>query len=710
MLNAESLNAIFRPRSVAVIGASRREGAIGRVIFEKLLESDFNGPVFPVHPTATYVHSVKAYPSIKAVPDPVDLAVIAVKRDLVLNVVKECAEAGVKGLIVITAGFREVGEEGRKLENEILEVVRAHNMRMVGPNCMGVICTDPQVNLNATFAPAVPRRGHIGFVSQSGALGVTILEHAAKLNLGVSMFISIGNKADVAGNDVLDYWRNDPSVEVILMYLESFGRPQQFIRLAQDISRKKPIIIVKSGRTKSGARAASSHTGALAETDVLYDAMFQQCGIIRADTIEEMFDFAMGLANQPLPRGNRVAIITNAGGPGILAADACENLGLQLPRLSDEVQAKIRKQAAAEASLGNPVDLLAAATEEEFRHALSCVLKSDEVDAAIVIFVPPVVTDPIKVAHSVSRAMEGSDKPVMGCFMGVKGVASSIQELQRRGIPAYEFPESAAKTLRAMVDYAQWRSKTISPPVRFQVDRPAAAEIVEKAIAQKRSRLLDHEAFQMLRAYGFPIAETRIGRNWPEIRDAAREIGYPVVLKLSGEDILHKTELQAVRVNIQDEQALQREFDALYRIFENQTGRSDDVRFLVQEMAAGNREVMLGIHHNPKFGPMIAFGLGGVWVEVFRDVIFRFAPLSAEIAEEMVHSIRGAGILKGVRGEPSVDLPLLIESLQRLSQLALDFPQIRELDINPFIVSPAREHCKIVDVRILLQSATDKNV
>ncbi len=708
MMNTESLNAIFRPRSVAVIGASRREGAIGRVIFEKLLDSDFNGPVFPVHPAAAYVHSVKAYRSIRAIPDPVDLAVIAVKRDRVLDVVKECAEAGVKGLIVITAGFRETGEEGRRLEEQILTVVRKHNMRMVGPNCMGVICTDPDVNLNATFAPAVPRRGRVGFVSQSGALGVTILEHAAKLNLGVSMFISIGNKADVAGNDVLDYWRDDPSVEVILMYLESFGRPQQFIRLAQDISRKKPIIIVKSGRTQSGARAASSHTGALAETDILFDAMFQQCGIIRADTIEEMFDFAMGLANQPLPRGNRVAIITNAGGPGILAADACENLGLRLPRLSDEIQAKIRKHVSPEASLNNPVDLLAAATEEEFRYALSCVLQADEIDAAIVIFVPPVVTDPIKVAHSVSMAMEGSDKPVMGCFMGVKGVASSIRELQRRGIPAYEFPESAAKTLRAMVDYAQWRSKTISPPVPFSVDRAAVAEIIEAAVAQQRRRLLDHEAYRVLQAYGFPVAQTHICRDWQEVREAAQTIGYPVVLKLSGESILHKTELRAVRVNIADETALRREFDELAEILARQEDADPEARFLVQEMARGHREVMLGIHHNPKFGPMIAFGLGGVLVEVFRDVVFRFAPLSQEIAEEMVHSIRGAAILRGVRGEPPVDFALLTESLQRLSHLALDFPQIGELDINPFIVAPDREQCKIVDVRILLHTAEGK--
>ncbi|MFQ6112661.1 MAG: acetate--CoA ligase family protein, partial [bacterium] len=446
-----SLDAIFRPKSVAVVGASSQKGGLGREIFDKLLNSDFNGPIYPVNPKARFIHSVKAYPSIADIPDQVDLAILVVRKELVLPIIRACAQCGVKGVIVITAGFKETGAKGAELERQIVEIIRSYGMRMIGPNCMGVINTDPEVRLDATFAPSVPRRGNVGFVSQSGALGQTILEHTQALNLGVSMFVSVGNKADVSGNDLLEYWRDHPSVEVILMYLESFGNPRKFIQLAREVSLRKPIVVVKSGRTSSGARAASSHTGALAGMDMAFDALFKQCGVIRANTIEEMFDIALGLANLPLPKGNRLAIITNAGGPAIMAADACESLGLVVTKLGEKTKENLRARLVPEASVNNPVDLLAAGGPEEFQFALHEVLLDENVDSAIVIFVAPLITDPTQVAQKISQVAEKFDKPVMGCFMGVKGVATGVEELRRHRIPTYSFPESAARALASMV-------------------------------------------------------------------------------------------------------------------------------------------------------------------------------------------------------------------------------------------------------------------
>ncbi|RMF63793.1 MAG: GNAT family N-acetyltransferase, partial [Calditrichaeota bacterium] len=402
----KSLDAIFRPASVAVVGASTQKGTLGREIFDKLLDTDFNGPIYPVNPKAKYIHSVKAYARISDVPGRVDLAVVVVRKEFVLDVVKECAESGVKGVVVITAGFKETGPKGAELEREILKVVKENGMRMVGPNCMGLINTDPEVRLDTTFAATVPPRGNVALASQSGALGQTILEHAYQLNLGISMFVSLGNKADVSGNDLLEYWREDPSVDVILMYLESFGNPRKFIRLAKQVSRRKPIIVVKSGRTRSGARAATSHTGALAGMDVAFDALFRQTGVIRADTINEMFDFAMGFANLPLPEGRCVAIITNAGGPGIMAADACESHGLEVVDLEESTRRKLREGLVPDASVNNPVDLLAGAQPDEFQFALRQVLEDKHVDAVIVIFVAPIITDPTQVARKISEVVQ----------------------------------------------------------------------------------------------------------------------------------------------------------------------------------------------------------------------------------------------------------------------------------------------------------------
>ncbi|MFQ5706015.1 MAG: acetate--CoA ligase family protein [bacterium] len=695
-----SLDAIFRPKSVAVVGASTQRGVLGREIFDKLLGSDFNGPVYPVNPKAQYIHAVKAYPRISAIPDQVDLAVLVVRKEFVLDIIRECADCGVKGVIVLTAGFKETGARGAQVERQMVEILQAHRMRMVGPNCMGVINTESEVRLDATFAPVVPEPGNVGIVSQSGALGQTILEHAQNLNLGVAMFASVGNKADVSGNDLLEYWRDNPHVEVILMYLESFGNPKKFVQLAKQVSKKKPIIIVKSGRTVSGARAATSHTGALAGMDVAYDALFKQSGVIRADTIEEMFDFALGMANLPRPKGNRVAIITNAGGPAIMAADACESLGLEVAKLRNETKARLREKLVPEASVQNPIDLLAGGGPDEFQFALDEVLRDKNVDAAIVIFVAPIITDPTQVALKISQVAAKFEKPVLGCFMGVKGVATGVEELHRRRIPAYAYPESAARTLAAMVKYSEWLKKKTGTVPEFDVDKETVAAILAQAIRENREDLNFREITRILRCYHIPFVQSRVCKNVAEILTAAREMAWPLVLKLSSEEIIHKTEVGGVKVDLRSEQELQNAYRQMFAALEQRNIPMQSVSFVVQEMLAAGRETIVGFHSVKNFGSLVMFGLGGIYVEVMNDVAFRIAPLTDLDAARMIREIKGRPILEGIRGEAPVHLGIIEETLLRLSQLTLDFPQIVEMDINPFLVFPEKAKCRGVDARM----------
>ncbi len=695
-----SLDAIFRPKSVAVVGASSQKGGVGREIFDKLLASDFNGPIYPVNPKADFVHSVKAYPSVASLPEPVDLVVIVVPRGAVFRVVEECAQKGVKGLVVISAGFKEVGDDGARVERKIVETIKKHGMRLVGPNCMGVINTDPDVRLDATFGPTIPIRGNVAFVSQSGALGVTILEFANQLNLGVSMFVSVGNKADISGNDLLEYWKDDGSIDVILMYLESFGNPRKFTRLAREVSQTKPIIVVKSGRTASGARAASSHTGSLAGTDMAFDALFKQCGVIRADTIEEMFDISLAFANQPVPTGNRVGIVTNAGGPGIMAADACESLRLEIADLSEETKKKLRDYLPPEASVENPVDLIASGDEEAFQYALDQVLQDDNIDAVIVIFVPPIMTDPTKVAQKISEVANRFDKPVLGCFMGVKGVSPGVEELKRNRIPAYLFPESAAKALSAMVSYGEWKQKERGQTIEYEADRVAVAKVFNRCKREDRAQLTDLEVFEVLEAYGIPLARYAIGRTWTEVRKIANDLGYPVVLKITSKEVVHKTDVGGVVVDIRGDAELHSAHEAMIEAFKAQGVGGDKLAFSVQEMVSGGRETILGLNSVPNFGHLVMFGLGGVYVEVLKDVVFRISPLTDRDAAEMLKGIRGYPILKGIRGEKPVAFEKLSDALLRLSQLAHDFPEILELDINPFMTFPEPDRCRSVDARL----------
>lgn len=692
-----SLDCIFRPRSIAVVGASRKKGSIGYEILHNLVSGDYNGKVFPVNPKAEVIHSIKCYPSVSDIPDTVDMAVIVVPSFLVPGVVEECGVKGVRGLVVISAGFKETGQKGAELELEVLKIVRKYEMRMVGPNCMGVVSTDPTVLMNATFARIPALRGRIGFMSQSGALGEAILEYAQAVETGFSVFASVGNKADVSGNDLLEYWEHDPNTEVILLYLESFGNPRRFKEIARRTSRNKPIVAVKAGTTYAGARAASSHTGALVSREVATDSLFEQCGVLRVTSIEELFDVSSALANQPLPEGDRVAIVTNAGGPGILATDACVNLGLKVEPLSEDTMRKLTGILPPEASVQNPVDMIASAGPENYKKCLELVLKDPKVDALIAIFVSPVITDPQAIAEAVIAGTKNAKKPVLACFMGnVKvGVEEGVEK--KRRIPFYIFPESAARSLAAMEKYKRWRDKPEGTIIDYKVDKDRAAAAIGKA--QAGSPLAADLVWEVLSAYGLKVARTREASSSGQAVEAAEEMGYPVVMKISSPKIMHKTDVGGVIKDIRSANDVVTAFKTMRAAFP-QAGAK--LRVAVQPMIESGREVIMGATQDPVFGPLIMFGLGGIYVETLRDVSFRIHPITDVDAVEMIDSIRGRALLEGVRGEAAVHKESMVDTLLRVSQLMTDFPGIKELDINPFMAHADKSLCKIVDAKIVI--------
>jgi len=697
-----SLDSLFRPRSIAVVGASRHPDTIGHQIVDNLLRHGYTGVVYPVNPSARAVHSIPAFPSVSAIPGDVDLAVIVVPKDLVPAVVEDCGAKGVAALVVISAGFKEVGAEGAQREVRLAEQTRGFGMRVVGPNCMGILSTDPATSMNATFAPSMPPSGPLSFMSQSGAMGVTILDYAAEYGIGIHHFVSVGNKIDVSGNDLVEYWRDDPGTKVILMYLENFGNPRRFTKLARQVSRSKPIVVVKSGRTKAGARAAASHTGALAGVDVAIDALLAQCGVLRADSVQELFDIAMALEEQPIPAGNRVAIVTNAGGPGIMIADACESEGLEVVELSPETQARLREVFPAEASVRNPVDMIASATSESYRIALDHILADPHVDAAIAAFVPPLGVRQVDVASSiveVFRSRQPSDKPILAVLMGRNGLPEGRAELHEAGVPAYTFPESAARALAAMVRYRRWLERPDPEPVRFDVDEGAARAIIEGAAADGRHSLKEHEALGLLKAYGVPVVSHALVTTHAEARAAAESFGYPVVLKAVAPGVLHKSDVGAVKVDIRTPA----ELDAAFGTMVRRLGEAEiDLEgILVEKFVSGGRETIVGMSTDPAFGPILMFGLGGIYVEVLQDVAFRLAPVSEVDAREMISSIRGAQLLEEFRGDAGANRGALTEVIQRISQLVVDHHEIGELDVNPLLAFA--EGVLAVDCRVSLR-------
>jgi acetyl coenzyme A synthetase (ADP forming)-like protein len=701
MAQPSSLEPFFRPRSVAVVGASRRHGSIGYQIVDNLVTYKYEGVIYPVNPSAVAVHSIPAVPSLLDIPGPVDLAVIVVPKEHVPSVVEQAGEKGVQALVVITAGFAETGPGGAVREKALLDAVRRHGMRLVGPNCMGLLNTDPDVSMNATFAPTMPPPGIVSMLSQSGAMGVTILDYAAELGIGIHEFVSAGNKADVSNNDLLEHWETDKGTRVILMYIENVGNPRNFTRIARRVSREKPIIVVKSGRTAAGARAASSHTGAMASTDTATGALFAQCGVLRADTVAELFDWAMAFEALPIPEGNRVAIVTNAGGPGIIIADACEAAGLDVVTLSDETRARLEQVFPEEASVHNPVDMIASATSESYRIALDTIMSDPRVDAAIAAFVPPLGIRQVDVAEAIVGASQTHrDKPILAVLMGREGLPEGRAELREAGIPAYTFPESAARSLSALYRYRQWLERPVEEPVRFRVDVDRAVTILSQARDAGREWLDEVDALQLVAAYGVPTAATEIARSRDEALEAARRIGFPVVLKIQSRDVVHKTDVGGVKVDVRSEDELVAAYEEIVGNVTAAHGEAAVDAILVQEFVQGGRETIVGMSTDPSFGPVCMFGLGGIYVEALQDVAFAVTPVSGIDAEEMIRSIRGIRLLEGIRGEAGADLDALAETIQRLSQLVEDHEGIVELDINPLLA--LETGCLALDARVRL--------
>ena len=669
-----SMKSFFEPRTAAIIGANRERGKIGAEILHNVTAGAFTGRIFAVHPTATSIDGVSAYPSVTAIPGEVDLAVICVPCVQVSPVVDECIAKGVKALVIISAGFAETGSAGRALEHEILRKVRTAGIRMIGPNCMGIINTDPAVRLNATFSPVAPIEGRVAFSTQSGALGLAILDYVRQLNLGISTFVSVGNKADVSGNDLIQYWSDDPRTDVILLYLESFGNPRRFAQIARRVAEKKPIVAVKSGRSLAGARAASSHTGALAASDVVVDALFHEAGIIRTSTLEELFDVAVLVAHQPLPTGPRVAVLSNAGGPAILAADACEAQGLVLAPLSDATRAELQRFLPPAASVVNPVDMIASATAAQYEQATRLLLADAQVDSVLAIFIPPLVTKSEEVARAIVAGATGATKPVLANFISSHGAPPELAP-----IPSYLFPEAAVTALARATAYGRWRRQPKgSVPELPGVEHRVARDIVDEALARGDGWLTPDEAQRLLGAVGIAIAPARVVFNADEAVAAARDIGYPVALKAAGPEILHKTDVGGVVLGLSEDASVRVAFDELASRLEGTMTAA-----VVQQMVPGGVELLVGGVVDPTFGPLVACGSGGVLVDLIADTGFRLHPLTDLAAEEMVAGLKSVRLLRGYRGHPPADERAVVETLLRVSALMAVASEIQELDINP---------------------------
>lgn len=701
---ANALSWFLSPRSVAVIGASRQRGTVGGEVLHNLTAGGFAGAVYPVNPAATTVQNLPAFPSVEAIPGEVDLAIVAVPAPLVVQVAEQCGRKGVRALVVLSAGFAEVGEQGQARQVELRRVCRAGGMRLIGPNCFGVANTDPAVRLNATFGPLPPPPGRIGFASQSGALGLAVIDFAASLGLGISSFVSMGNKADISGNDLLNYWETDPGTNLILLYLESFGNPRTFSRIARRVARGKPIVAVKSGRSVAGARAASSHTGALlASSDVTVDALFHQAGVIRTDTLEELFDVAALLASQPLPSGRRVAIVTNVGGPGILCVDTCEANGLEIPLLAPETQQRLRSFLPAEASVANPVDMIATATAEQFRQAIEAVAADPNVDAVIAIYLPPIAAQPEQVAQAIVEAAAALERriPLLTVFMWSR-VVPTILRAPGRYLPTYTFPEPAAIALAHAARYAEWRRQPPGVMPRFDAVRQEEAAAIVEAALEAGGGWLGSEAVQrLLQCYGLPVIEQRLVNSPDEAAAVAEQFGGTVALKAIAPGVLHKTDVGALRLGVHGHGAVRAEAAAMAA--DLRAAGYAATGFLVQRMAGHGVEMLVGVVHDRQFGPLVACGAGGVLVEVLKDLAVRLSPLTVGDAEAMVRGLRSYPLLTGFRGAPPVDVAALQDVLLRISLLADDLPRVAELDLNPVIVH--EQGASIVDARIRVAPA-----
>jgi len=698
----------LKPRSIAVIGASRDRQSIGGALFKNIVEGGFSGPVYPVNRETSVVQSVAAYRTVLECPDPVDLAFIVIPAKHVAVAARECAKKGVRALVVISSGFSEVGGDGVELQEELLAICKGAGMRLIGPNCMGIVNSEQGVSLNGQFAPVKPVPGRIGFVSQSGALGYAIIDHANNLGLGMSSFVSVGNKADISSNEMIQYWESDENTDVILIHMESFGNPREFARLATRIARKKPMVVVKSGRSSAGFRATQSHTGAMvAASDVTVDALFRQSGVIRTDSLEEMFEVAAFLSTQPVPKGGRVAIITNAGGPGILAADACEGLGLSVPEFAAATKEKLRGFLLPIAGTRNPVDMTSVASAADYREAILAVSKDPNVDALIVIFIPPIAVKAEDVAREIlhTAAKLKGRMPVIATFMAAKGVTGQLTGGGVR-IPAYPFPESAARALFRAVQYGRWLAEPRGRRSQFPgLRRLEAAAIVSRALVERRGWLDPSEADELLHCYGVPRAKSATADTPEQAAKAARAFAGDVVLKAVAPGLVHKTELGAVRVGLPREEVRDAAREMQKKLVREGIEKPG---FLVQEMVSDAAEMFVGVTNDANFGPLMVCGAGGTLVELIKDVAVELTPLTDSEAHKMVRSLKTYPLLEGYRGGPRRDTNSLEEILLRVSEMVEDLPEVDELDLNPVMVLGEGRGAVVVDVRIHVGETTPR--
>lgn len=694
-----NLDSLFAPKSVAVVGATNRQGSVGRAVFTNILLNEFKGTVYPVNPKDRSISGVRSYASVRDLPESVDVAVLVVPACIVPTVTEECGKKRVKGMIIISAGFKEVGRDGAALEREVSSLARKYSMRMVGPNCLGSINTDPEVRLNASFASQMPLEGSIAFASQSGALGEAVIDYASGEGIGFSKFISLGNKADVNENDVLEYLREDPQTKVILLYLEDIVDGRKFVDTVSRVTQQKPIIAVKAGVSPEGAKAASSHTGALAGSDEAYNAILKQSGVLRVESIIDLFDYARAFAKQPLPRGNRVAIITNGGGPGIMATDASVRYGLQISQFSEITKRKLRAGLPKEASVNNPIDLIGDAQSDRYELALQA-LSDESVDCGLVLLTPQAMVDLKKVAETIASVGPRSGKTILASILGLTDVTPAVEVLESNNIPHYTFPESAVRALAAMYEYKRWVERPRTEIKHFGVDIAKAQKIILAAKRAGLTNLPQDDALRILGTYGLPVIKTETATSRANAVQAAKRIGYPVTMKIVSPDVVHKIDVGGVKLDLNSDQEVSEAFD---EILKNVKARVPAARIngvLLQEYATGGTETIIGIHRDPRFGPLLMFGLGGIYVEAYRDVSFRLAPIRELSAENMISQIRGSKILQGFRGQPPADTKAIANCIERLSQLSVELPDVAELDVNPLVAF--QNGCKALDARVIL--------
>ena len=699
------LEEFFTPKSVAVVGASTSPGKLGYAVLENLVEGGYVdvGTIYPINPKADEILGKKAYPSVLDVQSDIDLAVIVIPYKFVPSILEECGRKNIPAVVIISAGFREAGMEGLERELELVEIADKYNIRLIGPNCLGII--DTYTPINASFSAGTPPKGPMAFMSQSGALGTAILDWAQAGRLGLSKFVSLGNKADVSEIELLEAWAEDKNTNVILMYSEGLPNGQQFIKVAREVTKKMPVVAIKSGVTKSGSRAVSSHTGSLAGSEQAYQAAFLQAGVLRANDMASMFDMALALGYQPPLKNDNIAIITNAGGPGILATDALERSGMSLARLQVETIHELEKFLPDAASAANPVDVLGDAKGDRYEFALDIVAKDPNVDGIMVVLTPQAMTEIAETAKAVGELSTKIDKPVLACFMGEAKVEVGIRILKEYDVPNYSFPERASLAFRAMSQYRGITERTDPVYEKFDVDIKAAKKVIDGAKADGRYAIGDAEAWNILKAYGLKIPKSSLAKNADEAVELAGEIGYPVVMKIASPDILHKTDVGGVKVGLESADQVRDAYDLMIYRTERYLPEAQIWGCQVQEMAPpGGLEVLIGMNRDPQFGPLVTFGLGGIYVEVLKDVTFRVAPFTRLDAQAMLSEIRSKALLDGVRGKPAVDKEAIVDVLLRMGQLVQDFPEIAEFDINPLIVYPKEQGAIAIDMRLVLAS------